>query len=379
MLTRLDRISKHVTTFIRKPTWISPPWGEEYRAYSDEEKREFRDKPGALLKLRRDTERGLVDFFPLLHRESQAQKAALQSITDEMKRKINDDDLARKLIPDYPVGCRRLSVCFYLELIRYLTKRSQPGPNYLESLTKPNVTTSYSGIKQVTPTGCVTDDNQEHSFDVLICATGFDTSYRPQFPVVGRNNVDLRKEWKDEPRSYLGLAAHGFPNYFMLLGPNNPIGNGPLLICMELTATYIATFMNRWQKENIRSFDPKKEAVDDFMEQKDLFMQKAVWSSNCKSWYKNGSTGKVTAVCPGSSHHYMETIAQPRYEDYDITYTTKNRFAYLGNGFSQMELNPNIDPIHYIREKDDDGKSVFPDLMSTFNVKDIGDQSKNGS
>lgn len=206
----------------------------------------------------------------------------------------------------------------------------------------------------------------------------FDTSYRPQFPVVGRNNVDLRKEWKDEPRSYLGLAAHGFPNYFMLLGPNNPIGNGPLLICMELTATYIATFMNRWQKENIRSFDPKKEAVDDFMEQKDLFMQKAVWSSNCKSWYKNGSTGKVTAVWPGSSHHYMETIAQPRYEDYDITYTTKNRFAYLGNGFSQMELNPNIDPIHYIRERDD-GKSVFPDLMSTFNVKDIGDQSKNGS
>ena len=232
----------------------------------------------------------------------------------------------------------------------------------------------YSGIKEVTPTGCVTNDGYEHSFDVLICAAGFDTSYRPQFPVIGRNEVNLQEEWKDEPRSYLGLAAHGFPNYFRLLGPNNPIGNGRLFICMELTATYIATFMNRWQKENIRAFNPKKEAVDDFMEQKDLFMEKAVWSSNCKSWYKSAPTGKVTAVWPASSIHYMETIAQPRYDDYDVTYTTKNRFSYLGNGFNQMELNPNRDPISYIR-KTDEGESIIPDLMTTFNVKDVGDKS----
>ena len=116
-MTILNRIVEHVTSFIRRPTWISPPWGEEYRKYSEKEKREFRDNPEALLKLRSDFERGLLGIFSVLLRESPAQMGARQAITDEMKRKINNDDLARKLIPDFPVGCRRLSVCFDRQLI----------------------------------------------------------------------------------------------------------------------------------------------------------------------------------------------------------------------------------------------------------------------
>lgn len=233
------------------------------------------------------------------------------------------------------------------------------------------MTPIYREITQITPSGCITNNGVETELDVLICATGFDTTFKPRFPITGRNGRDLQDEWKDEPRSYLGLAANGFPNYFMFLGPNCPIGNGPIIFSIELQGSYIAEFLNRWQKEDIRTFHPKIDAVNDFMEQKDSFMQKTVWMTNCQSWYKDSSTNKVTALWPGSTLHYMETLAKPRYDDYEVTYASKNRFAYLGCGFSQHELNPNADLTYYIRTRDD-GSSVFGNLFSTFNAKDSG-------
>lgn len=247
----------------------------------------------------------------------------------------------------------------------------QPGVNYLESLTLPNVTTLYGEITNVTKKGCVMQDGKEYPVDILICATGFDTTFKPRFPLVGREQRDLAKEWEQEPRSYLGLAATGYPNYMMFLGPNCPIANGPIIFAIELQAEYVTKFMNRWQKEDILSFDPKREAVDDFMHQKDLFMKNTVWSSNCLSWYKNPKDNKVTAVWPGSTLHYMEALAEPRYEDFDIQYRGGRRFAYFGSGFAQTEMDPLLDKAYYLRNHDD-GATLFRDLKSVRNAKDLG-------
>lgn len=215
----------------------------------------------------------------------------------------------------------------------------------------------------------MTDNGVETALDVLVCATGFDTGFRPPFPVVGRRkNVDLATEWESEPRSYLGLAVHGYPNYFMFLGPNSPVANGPLIFGIELEGEYIARFLNRWQKEDIGTFDPKREAVDDFMQQKDAFMPSSVWDGGCRSWYKDPRSGKVTAVWPGSTLHYMETLSDVRWDDFDVTYNG-NRFAYLGNGISQIELDPDADLAYYIRDKDD-GVPLSRGTMSTLNVKE---------
>jgi hypothetical protein len=131
--------------------------------------------------------------------------------------------------------------------------------------------------------------------------------------------------------------------------------------------------MNRWQKEDIASFDPKKEAVDDFIEQKDLFMEKTVWISTCNSWYKDRRLNKVTALWPGNTLHFMETLADVLWEDFDITYSTRNRFDYLGNGFSQWELRPVNDTAYYIRATDYD-LLISRRSMSTYNPKVYGQQ-----
>lgn len=255
-----------------------------------------------------------------------------------MKEKLqNLPELAEKLIPAWAVGCRRLT----------------PGVGYLESLSEDNVHVVYGEIESVTENGCICDDGREYAVDILICATGFDTSFKPRFPLINPAGKNLQDEWSKEAKGYLGIAAPEFPNYLVFLGPNCPIGNGPLLSAMEQQADYMLKMIDRWQTENWQTFSPKMEAVDDFIAHKDQFMKGTVWEESCRSWYKNNSaSGKVSALWPGSTLHYMEAMKDVRFEDWNIKYEG-NRFAWLGNGYSQCELDTHADTGFYIRNEDD--------------------------
>ncbi|KAF8654707.1 hypothetical protein AX16_003458 [Volvariella volvacea WC 439] len=328
-----------LTSFIRSPTWISPPFGVDARAYTEEEKQAFVADPVALTEFRKGLEKGYHNFFTLFLRDSDVQALTKDAVTNQMKEGLgHNETLVEQLIPKWSVGCRRIT----------------PGPGYLEALCKENVEVVQGEIERITETGCITGkDGYQHEFDVLICATGFDTLFVPRFPVIGRKGKNLQEEWSQEPKAYMGLAASDFPNYFMYIGPNSPIGNGPVLLGIETTTEYILKFVNRLQTENIHSFAPKAEAVEDFIEYKDRFMPKTVWVDGCRSWYKSNTTdGKVIAVWPGSSLHYMETLSDVRYDHWDIHYTG-NRFAFMGNGFSQTETDPKADTTFYIRAVDD--------------------------
>ena len=212
----------------------------------------------------------------------------------------------------------------------------------------------YGEINSVTKEGCLCDDGQEYPIDVLICATGFDTTFKPRFPLIGPDGSNLQDEWKDEAQSYLGVAAPDFPNYLIFLGPNSPIGNGPVLSAIEAQADFMLKLIDRYQTHNIRTFAPTHEAVSDFIAHKDDFMTRSVWADPCRSWYKNRPDGPITALWPGSTLHYIEAMMELRIEDFDIKYAG-NRFAWLGNGYSQTELDPTADWGYYIREVDDDG------------------------
>ena len=385
----------------------------DHHPFTEEEKQGFRDNPASHAKMRKETERAITAVFPVFVRGSEAQTKITNYMREAMKDKLEnghaDKPELTDLIPEFPFGCRRLTVsCFHLQRvsIAYLTcPTQQPGIGYLESLTEPNVTVVRGGgVTRMTPESCVTGDGKEWPLDALICATGFDTTFRPRFPIIGRGGRSMAEEWAEEtqqpktkkttaegngtmtattttategggPRSYLSLAAHGYPNYFMFLGPNCPIGNGPIIILIELEGEYMAQFLNRWQKQGpgLASFEPRREAVDDFMAHKDAFMDsRAVWSQ-CESWYRSRATGRVTALWPGSVPHYMEALSEPRYDDYEVAYHEgANRFGYLGNGFSQTELDPDADTAFYIRNNDQEGSGIFRPMQSSFNAKDAG-------
>jgi hypothetical protein len=122
----------------------------------------------------------------------------------------------------------------------------------------------------------------------------------------------------------------------------------------ECQADWIMKMIDRYQTHNIKTFAPKQEAIDDFIAHKDWFMKGTVWNEPCRSWYKsNQANAPITALWPGSTLHYIEAMRELRLEDFDVQYTG-NRFAWMGNGYSQTELDPTADWAFYIREHDDD-------------------------
>ena len=328
---------KQVTNFIREPTWVSPVQGLEQPKFTSEEIDNFLNKPGALTSYRKEIESDLNGQFGIFLRNNKVNQDTHEYMLQQMKVKINSKYLEEKLIPDWSVGCRRLT----------------PGVNYLESLTKPNVDVVYGEINSVTERGCLCDDGKEHPVDVLICATGFDTTFKPRFPVISPSGENLQDRWAVDPESYMGIAASSFPNYLIFLGPNCPIGNGPVLCAIEAQADYMCKMIDRFQTSNFTQFAPKVEAVRDFIEYKDWFMKGTVWADACRSWYKSRADGPVLALWPGSALHYLEFMRDVRFDDFDIKYAG-NRFCFLGNGYSQTELDTTADLGYYIRQYDDD-------------------------
>ena len=323
-----------MVTFIRSKAFVSPEKGLEQRNYTKEEKEQFRRDPVILHGLRHKLETAMNSRWTLFWANTGLQNSAREQTRKQMREIIGDNAIADKLIPNLPLGCRRLT----------------PGVGYLETLMAKNVTAVFGSIQEITSDSVKTNDS-EYQLDVLICATGFDTSFLPRFSMQGRNGVSLSDIWREDPKGYLGLAVPGFPNYFNFLGPSCPIGNGPVLVAVESQAQYICKFINKWQREQIRSFEVRSEAVEEFVAHKDKLMKGTVWVADCRSWYKSNKAGmKVTALWPGSTLHYVQTLMEPRFEDWMFSWRG-NRWDYLGDGFSTWEKSKH-DLAFYIRNED---------------------------
>lgn len=319
---------------MRSPVWVAG-LGSSFREYSPDEIRRFENNPEHLKLLRKWLEHTGNQAFPMFMAGSQKQTETREKLASYMEQSLAEHPNLQGLIPSWPVGCRRLS----------------PAHGFLEALTDPKATVIFRGIDSITPDGIVVGE-EEIKADVIVCATGFDTSFRPRFDIVSGAR-DLASVWKSEPACYLGMAVSHFPNYFTLLGPNSPLGNGPVLICIEAQADYICKVITRIQTEGIDSISVKEEAVKDFLAYKDRFMKQTVCAQECRSWYKNHThDGKVFGLWPGSTLHYLETIQDVRFEDYDVRYLG-NRFDYLGDGISRLEACEDADLAPYIRLSDD--------------------------
>lgn len=124
----------------------------------------------------------------------------------------------------------------------------------------------------------------------------------------------------------------------MFLGPNAPVGHGSVLPIIEHSTKYIISMMKKIQAQDIKAVAPKEEAVKDFSEHIHELMKRTAWATPCRSWFKRGTIdGPIVALHPGSRIHWFHMLQNVRFEDWEYRYFTKNRFQYLGNGFSTKE------------------------------------------
>ena len=121
-----------------------------------------------------------------------------------------------------------------------------------------------TGIARVTEKGVELADGRFVELDVLICATGFDTSLQFPFPVIGRNGVKLQDRWSPDPESYLSVCVDGFPNWFFSLGPNSAVGSGSLLALVEQQVEYAVAAAMKMQRERLKSMEVKARAAGDY-------------------------------------------------------------------------------------------------------------------
>ncbi|KAH7383532.1 hypothetical protein BKA64DRAFT_160741 [Cadophora sp. MPI-SDFR-AT-0126] len=328
VVPKLQPKVKSLEVYVRSPTYILPSVGVGIESstfnepYTKEEKERFRNDKTYYRKFRKAIEQQMNENFAASIRNSAAQKESRQWAENMMRDSIKSKELQKKLIPEWELGCRRLT----------------PGKPYLDAVQRENVEIVTSHIDQIVEDGIKTVDGKTHHLDAIVCATGFDTSFTPAFELTGLKNQNLRIMWSQKPaEAYMGLAVSGFPNYWTFLGPNTPIANGSLIPCIEWSAKYIVQALKKMQAEQIKSMNIKKNIQDAFNEYTQAVHKDLVWTGSCRSWYKDNASNKVTAVWPGSSIHFMDVVKSLRCEDYEIEYVNQNPFMFMGNGISARE------------------------------------------
>ncbi|RKL20092.1 hypothetical protein BFJ72_g15094 [Fusarium proliferatum] len=311
---------------------------------SDQQKQEFKDDPDKFHKYRKALEEEICARFDLVLKDSDAQAQAKALLAEYMKQRLGKDNpLAERLVPDFGVLCRRAS----------------PGIGYLEAMNEKNVRVVLDPIDAVVTNGVRLQTGDTVPIDVLICATGFDLSWKPRFPILGRDGINLQDQFDVRPVGYLGISAPNMPNYLVYFGPNSPLAHGSALPSFEHITTYMIRMIHKAQTQGYHSFEPSKQAVSDFVEHADAFFPRTIWSTKCRSWFKGGKEeGPVYALHPGSRVHWVHMMNEPRYEDYTWKTTNRNVFSYLGNGFSVSEVE-NKDVAWFLDEPEAGYRSVI--------------------
>ncbi|KAI8396552.1 hypothetical protein FOFC_21100 [Fusarium oxysporum] len=331
IVTAIQPLAKQLTTFIRNPTWICTVYAQEFAGkdggnfkYTPEQKDEFQNNLPKYLEYRKAIETEMNGKFEITFKDSELQKGARDFLAKMMRKRLGENHpLSSHLIPDFAVGCRRLT----------------PGVGYLEALTAQNTSVVRDLIDRIVPEGVRLKTGEVVELDVLVCATGFDVSWTPRFPVIGRNGINLQKEWRhSRAAAYMALAVPEFPNYFLYLGPGGPHSHGSAIPTVEHETKYILRLIHKAQTEKYKAVAPSLSATQDFLGHMKEFNQRSVWSDNCSSWLKQGK-GDISPLChPGSRIHWFHMLQEPRWEDWEWTSVSKaNRFDYLGNGYSTWE------------------------------------------
>lgn len=223
-----------------------------------------------------------------------ARRGLLATAASHRKRQVRDESLRQRLTPTYPLGCKRIIY----------------SNDFYPALCRPNVELVTEGIERITAHGIVTADGRERPIDMLVCATGFDVAHSlAAIRITGLQGRTLADVWADGPQAYHGITVSGFPNLFLMLGPNTATGHTSTLLYIEPEVDHAIACMQAVRDGGHRWIDVRPEA----MREHNLLLQArlatSVWSQ-CRSWYRLDN-GRVFAIFPGYTREYVNAVRQP--------------------------------------------------------------------
>jgi 4-hydroxyacetophenone monooxygenase len=226
-------------------------------------------------------------------------------LLDVLRAQVSDDELYEKMVPHFPPFAKRAL---------------RDDGRWAAALGRPEVDLITTPIREITPGGVRTVDGVEHQADVLIYGTGFSASdFVAPMRVFGSGGVELNEEWGGDARAYLGITVPGFPNFFMLYGPNtNLVINGSILVMVECQVRYAVEAIGRLLRSGHRSMSCRRDVHERYGREMEVGNAKMAWGvADVPTWYRNAH-GRVTQNWPFDLHSYWARTREPDLADYDL-------------------------------------------------------------
>jgi len=288
---------QQLDVFQRTPPWIVP---KPDRPIGSREQWMYEHVPGAHW-LRRTGLYWLLEsrvlgfaFAPKLNQLLE------RLVLGHLKKSVPDPELRQKLTPSYRLGCKRVLI----------------SNDYYPALARPNVELVTDGIAAIERTGIRTTDGTLREVDAIIFGTGFRVvDYVSSMRIVGRRGQELNDVWSKEVRNYLGINVSGFPNLFLLMGPNTGLGHNSMIFMIEAQARYAVQAILAMHRNSLASIDVRPEIERAFRAELAKKMVNTVWTSGCNSWYM-APDGEVL-LWPGFTFDYWRRTRRVQLTDYE--------------------------------------------------------------
>jgi cyclohexanone monooxygenase len=273
---------EHLTVFQRTPIWITPRLDAPF---APEEQRRFARVP---LAARRERWKIWLTYQRSNFRADSEQTTMMTELSRSyLARKVEDPALREALTPDYPVGCKRPLI----------------SRQWFPALNRPNVRLVTQPVTEITEDGLRTADGEHHRVDTIIYGTGFVANqFLSTIDVVGVEGRHLRHDWRDGAEAFLGISVAGYPNFFMLYGPNTN-GVNSILFFHEAQSHYVMGALRAMGRLGIGAVDVRRRAVTSYNRRIQSAMQGTVWLAGCSNYFR-ASSGKVVTQLPYSGGQY---------------------------------------------------------------------------
>ncbi|NNN21272.1 MAG: NAD(P)/FAD-dependent oxidoreductase [Acidimicrobiales bacterium] len=301
IVSELSTRVKSLTLFQRTPQWIFPQFNPEYSPHDIEA---FTSDPKKMQEHRELMATVFTEGFSnaVVDADSPQMKAIEETCLQNLESSIKDPELKEMLRPNYRAACKRLVI----------------SGAFYEAMNRPNVNLECGGIKEIVENGVKLEDGSVVELDVLVLATGFkaDVFLRPM-EVSTCEGKSLDMAWKSRPEAYLAETVPGFPNLFLLNGPNGPVGNFSLIDVAELQVDYLLKLISHIDSNGFKKVMPTQAALEEFEAQRVEAAKKTVWVTGCRSWYLDDRG--IPAAWPWPFDRFRQVMSEPDYSAFTFS------------------------------------------------------------
>ncbi len=279
----------HLSLFQRTPPWILPRHDHRIPSW---QRAMFRILPFTQRYVRTKIYwRQELIALGFIYRPNMLENG-MQLAQSYLEKQVENPTLRAKLTPHYTIGCKRVLL----------------SDDFYPALTQPNVDVITDRIREVRAKSIVTEDDREHEIDAIIFGTGFHVtdSQLPQY-IFGIGGRSLADNWQEGSSAYFGTTVSGFPNLFLLIGPNTGLGHNSMVFMIESQLNYILDCLCMMDQRKLGVVEVRPEFQETFNVEMQKRMQGTVWTSGCKSWYLDAN-GHNTTLWPGFTFEYRRRI-----------------------------------------------------------------------